>query len=85
MFLTTRVAPTFVRPQGSTFEVAAGDQYSLERMSYSEAAKQYFALSFDDRLEMAQAYGPDAWKAMPSMVQYDSVLVLRLTFGLRGI
>ena len=54
-------------------------------MPYSEAAKRYFALSFDDRLAMVQACDPNEWKKMPSIVQYDSVLVLRLTFGLRGI
>ena len=84
MFLTTRVAPAFVRPQGSVFKVA-GDQYSLERMPYSDEAKQYFALSFDDRLTIVRAYDPDEWKTMPSIMQYDSVLVLRLMFGLRGI
>ena len=54
-------------------------------MPYSGAAKRYFALSFDDRLAMMQACDPNEWKTMPSIVQYDSVLVLRLTFGLRGI
>ena len=88
MFLTTRVSPGFERPKGSVFDEVAANRYDngfSTKPYYSSTAKRYFALSFDDRLRMVQDCEPGEWQTMPSSMQYDSVLVLRLMFGLRGI